>query len=341
MISLSLAIQNSFSQSTPISRQGRYRVFSLSTFTNRHPKPSRAFTLVELLVVITIIGILISLLLPAVQAAREAARRAQCANNLKQIGLALHLHHEAKGCFPAGHYWSKISSGTDDGAEATWITYLLPYLEQTNLYAAINWTQSFGQAPGQNATVCKTPLSVFMCPSNEQVEPILGSAYARGTYAANNGLGPMAETYYSDLPMKRPGGVFYLNSNMTASQVRDGLSNTAFVSEIRAVSGNDIRGILHYPEGPLYHYNYTPNSSVPDEIRSGMCVNTTGAPCDDSQFSSWSPRALTMSARSSHSGGVNLSLGDGSIRFVGDSVALATWQALGTPQGMEAISGDF
>ena len=305
-------------------------------------RSNRAFTLVELLVVITIIGILISLLLPAVQAAREAARRMQCGNNLKQIGLALHLHNEAKGYFPPGHYWSQKTTGSDDGAEATWITYSLPYLEQKNLYDTINWEQAFGQvASGQNVTVCKTSLSVFACPSNEQVEPIFSSGYARGTYAANNGFGPMAESDCANLPMKRPGGVFYFNSNMTASQVRDGLSNTAFVAEIRAVPGEDFRGVLHYPEGPLYHYNYTPNSAVPDEIRGDACISVDGAPCDGSLFNSWNPRVLTMAARSNHSGGVNLALGDGSVRFVGDSVALVAWQALGTPQGSEVTSGDF
>ena len=308
----------------------------------RSPKPLRAFTLVELLVVITIIGILISLLLPAVQAAREAARRAQCANNLKQIGLALHLHHEAKGHFPSGHYWAQNSAGDAGGAEATWITYSLPFLEQTNLFDTIDWADAFGQAAaGQNTTVCATPISVFMCPSNEQVDLVCSGLYARGTYAANNGFGPMAETYYADLPLKRAGGVFYLNSNMTAAQVRDGLSNTVFLAEIRAIPGEDLRGMLHYPEGPLFHYNYTPNSTVPDEVRSGYCVSVDRAPCDDTQFSSWSPRALSMSARSNHAGGVNLALGDGSVRFVGESIAMATWQALGTPQGSEAISGDF
>ena len=312
---------------------------SSSTIYGR--KSPKGFTLVELLVVITIIGILISLLLPAVQAAREAARRMQCGNNLKQIGLALHLHNEAKGYFPPGHFWHQSGS---DGSEATWITYSLPYLEQANLYATIDWTQPFGQAHSTNRvqwTVCKTTLSTFSCPSNEQVEAVANGGYARGTYAANNGIGPMVESDLANLPVKRMAGVFYLNSNMTAAQVRDGLSNTAFVHEIRTVPGEDFRGMMHYPEGPLCHHNYTPNSTVPDEIRGDACISVDGAPCDGSLYNSWNPRVLTMTARSNHAGGVNLALGDGSVRFVGDSVALAIWQALGTPQGSEVTSGDF
>ena len=94
-------------------------------------------------------------------------------------------------------------------------------------------------------------------------------------------------------------GVFYINSRTSPSDVPDGLSNTAFVSEIRAVPGEDFRGILHYPEGPIYHHNYTPNSSVPDEIRKGYCVSVPGDPCDDSLFQSYSDRQLTMTAKCS------------------------------------------
>jgi prepilin-type N-terminal cleavage/methylation domain-containing protein len=310
------------------------------------------FTLVELLVVITIIGILIALLLPAVQAAREAARRAQCSNNLKQIGLAMHMHLEAKQVLPCGHFMPSVGIGA---MEATWVVYLLPYLEQQGLYETIDWNSPFGNsATGVNFQVCSTPLPMLICPSNEAFQPIVdgtaGAAlgkksYARGTYAVNNGIGPMGETWVTDSPLDRvagkkgEGGVFYLNSKMTPADISDGMSNTAFVSEIRVVPGEEMRGMLYYPEGPLYHHNYTPNSAVPDGTRSTHCISVPGAPCTGS-FNSYAPRALTMTARSAHAGGVNVLLGDGGVTFVGDSIALSVWQALSTPRGGE-VPQDF
>ena len=306
----------------------------------------RAFTLVELLVVVTIIGILIALLLPAVQAAREAARRAQCSNNLKQMGLALHMHLAAKGCFPDGWSWFSDTTTNTGGNEATWITRLLPYVEQAGLDATIDWTKPFGQvAAGDQVEVNRTMLPMFLCPSNDPVGPIIGGLYARGTYAANNGIGPMHENTFADLPPTRTlgsvtnlslAGTFFMNSRLTPADIADGLSNTAFVSEIRAVPGEDMRGVLHYPEGPFYHHNYTPNSSVPDQIRLDYCVSVAGAPCIGT-FDGWPDRMLTMTARSAHSGGVNLLLGDGSVTFVGDSIALNVWQAACTPR---AIPGE-
>jgi len=307
------------------------------------------FTLVELLVVITIIGILIGLLLPAVQSAREAARRAECSNNLKQIGLALHLHHEQHGWFPPGHFWPDTDppcSGSTDGAEACWPTYLLPYMEQGNLYDDIEWDLSFGHAhsTGANVDVTSQMLPTFRCPSCPRIKP-WENCYARGSYVANNGFGPMEDNILADIPVERPvpgtsvtshyaAGVFYLNSETQVADIRDGTSNTAFVCEIRLVEGNDFRGVMHYPEGPLYHHNRTPNSLVPDEIRDEYCIDVAEAPCTGA-FTAWNDRVLIMTARSYHPGGVNLLLGDGSVRFVQESIASNTWWALATPKPVE------
>jgi prepilin-type N-terminal cleavage/methylation domain-containing protein len=314
----------------------------------QYPNKRHGFTLVELLVVITIIGILIALLLPAVQAAREAARRGQCSNNLKQIGLAMQMHLEAKQVLPPGHFMPP-----DNGApaqESTWVAYLLPYLEQQGLYETVDWQNTFGGAEvGINFQVCSTPLPMFICPSNDPYEAVFdGSSgvalgkkcYARGTYAANNGFGPMTEVFVEHLPLQRMGGVFYLNSKTTPADITDGLSNTAFAAEIRVVPGEDIRGTLHYPEGTLYHDNYTPNSTNFDQVRQGKCVSVPGAPCDDTQFVDWHDRAVIMTARSAHGGGVHVLLGDGGVRFVADSITLSVWQALSTPKGGE-VPQDF
>jgi prepilin-type N-terminal cleavage/methylation domain-containing protein/prepilin-type processing-associated H-X9-DG protein len=316
--------------------------------TNDHGRLRIAFTLVELLVVITIIGILIALLLPAVQAAREAARRMQCSNHLKQIGLALHMHLEAKNTFPDGWSWFSDTNENVGGNEATWITRLLPYVEQAGIDGTIDWTKAFGQAAaGCEVQANSTPIPMFICPSNDPFANIFSNMYARGTYAANNGIGPMKEWNFTTLPPKRTlgavsndrslAGAFFMNSRMTPADFADGLSNTAFVSEIRVVAGDDMRGMLHYPEGPMYHHNYTPNSSMSDEIRDGYCISVTGAPCIGT-YNGWDSRAMIMTARSTHSGGVNLLLGDGSATFVGDSVALNVWQAVCTPR---AIPGEI
>lgn len=316
------------------------------------------FTLVELLVVVTIIGILIALLLPAVQAAREAARRMQCGNNLKQIGVAMHAHHGARSHFPPGSIWPPNASasnpiGTVDGAESTWVTFLLPYMEQNNVYSTIDWTKGFGYAwyaplGYPNRIVTQVFFPSMSCPSSNPVnrEALWYGAWARGNYAANNGHGPQTE--WDTAPSGRMAGVFFLErkpvelGGMESSEIRDGLSNTAFVSEVLTISGSvggneDVRGVMQYPEGPFYHDNHTPNDRTPDEVRPGYCVTDPAAPC----VASSSERAVIMTARSAHPGGVNLLLGDGSTRFVNDSTFLTLWQALSSPAGAEIISGSF
>ncbi|MGI6416694.1 MAG: DUF1559 domain-containing protein [Thermoguttaceae bacterium] len=307
-----------------------------------HFSRARGFTLVELLVVIAIIGILIALLLPAVQAAREAARRSQCTNNLKQIGLAMHLHHDSKKMFPPGETSGRTTGTAQDKPvlphQCTWIAPLLPFIEQSGLDSKIDWTivnADFYSGAGKN--IIALPLALFFCPSDTfPPAKSVGTVMARGNYVANNGIGPSIE--YRDGPghttppyMERPGGVFYINSWLRFSDIKDGTSQTVMISEIRCPKDpRDGRGVMHYPELPLYHHNRTPNSLVPDEIRQVYCLNTPEAPCVGT-FTAWNNRKLIMTARSSHPGGVNVLLGDGSVRFVGETIALNTWQALSSP----------
>ena len=328
---------------------------------------SRGFTLVELLVVIAIIGVLVGLLLPAVQAARESARRSRCSNNLKQIGLAMHTRMSVTGRFPVGWLHSDGAATDKTGDDATWVTFLLEYMEETATAMQIDWTKNFGGAsvsPFANKNVTQSSISGFLCSSNPPVGRVLSDSYARGTYAANNGFGPNQELqwYVTGAGARknlftnaavglRAAGVFFMESKplggmkggLRPAQVTDGLSKTAFVSEILAVPGEDWRGMLHYPEGPLYHHNSTPNTSVVDSIR--KCVSTQAAPCTTGFANTQGnpPRNLTMAARSAHPGIVNMMLGDGSVRPVVDTVDTNTWWALSTPQALpgEQALGDF
>lgn len=305
----------------------------------------RGFTLVELLVAIAIIGVLIALLLPAVQAARAAARRIQCVNNLKQIGLGCHNHHDAKKCLPPGHYWP--ATGPGNGSESTWISYLLPFIEDVPLYLDIDFTQAFGSGSINhvNTKVTKTPLPMFACPSNPAFAVWI-DVYAKGNYAANNGIGPMAESTLANLPIQRPmgggdPGVFYLNSYMRFKRFIDGVSKTVLASELIVVPTDDNRGVMHYAEGPLLHFNFTPNSTDPDWVRdnappSVACNPIPEAPCIP-KYNYWANRLLRLTVRSYHSGGANVLMGDGSVHFVSDEIDLRIWQAAATPK---AVNGE-
>ncbi len=313
------------------------------------------FTLIELLVVITIIGILISLLLPAVQAAREAARRAQCSNNLKQIGLALHLHHEAHRKFPPGTT-SGMNTGSAVGKrptpqECTWLAFIYPFIEQNAQHSLIDWSpvnNNFYDYGGKN--ICSLSVPLFYCPSDTNPKPndSYGASltFARGNYVANNGIGPAIEFrtgpgHTSPASMARPGGAFFMNSWLSLTNFVDGSTNTVLISEIRCPqSTKDGRGILHYPEGPLYQHNRTPNSPAPDEIRTDWCSSTPQAPCIG-VFTAFNQIKYIVTARSAHAGGVNVSMGDGSVRFIQQTISLNIWQALSSPASRETITGEF
>jgi prepilin-type N-terminal cleavage/methylation domain-containing protein/prepilin-type processing-associated H-X9-DG protein len=197
----------------------------------------RAFTLVELLVVIAIIGILVALLLPAIQAAREAARRSQCINNLKQIGIAIQMHHDATGRFPMG----RDGNGSKSVA---WGHFLLPYLEEDAVHAA--YDKDFRVDAPQNARAMRTPIEVYACPSrraaaadrnfdNDDAPPLVLGAATLGDYAGNAGdeadQGMEGNDFTVSSVDKTKAGPIFSGSRFSARHIIDGLSSTLAVGE--------------------------------------------------------------------------------------------------------------
>ncbi|WP_439628921.1 DUF1559 domain-containing protein [Gemmata sp.] len=294
----------------------------------RDPKRS-GFTLIELLVVIAIIAILIGLLLPAVQKVREAAARAKCSNNLKQIGIALHNYHDVVGNFPEGHVMN--TGGTYQ--RGSWVMLILPQMEQGPVFALYNRNVNWWESANQAARNVK--LTSFVCPSDIDA-PIFNTAQDfgfRGNYAANAGIGMYKRNgdwaAVTELTTKGP---FPHGRKAKFADITDGTSNTAAVSEIRKQMENDSRGALFADSGTVqYTHDSLPNEAVSDVTE--RCVTSTRNPCTGG--GSGGPHRLT--AKSNHTGGVNVALLDGSIRFVTDGADRPAWHAAASPSGGEPL----
>ncbi len=305
----------------------------------------RAFTLVELLVVIAIIGVLVALLLPAVQSAREASRRTQCSNNLKQLGLGVTQYADSfRGAFPVGSY--SCCSGT-------WQMGLLPYIEQKalfDLYKGYGQVGPSGEidvtlrySAGSNTDVTKQLIKVYTCPSDNKVPP-------RGVITFHNYVGNYGNTTQN---RKTPHGVqtdgqpnkygkapfiSVANSNQSPQVMRlpdviDGLSSTLAFSEVIKGQRGDLRGFGWWNGGAHFETYLPPNSNQPDAPEQDIyCINQhPNPPCT----APTTANPQNMAARSRHPGGVNVTMCDGAVRYMSDNVNLDTWRFLSTAGGRE------
>jgi prepilin-type N-terminal cleavage/methylation domain-containing protein/prepilin-type processing-associated H-X9-DG protein len=311
------------------------------------PVSSGGFTLVELLVVVTIIGILIALLLPAVQAAREAARRAQCSNNLKQWGLAMANYESANGYFPYGVFYGSAGPGSisSDGSchadgsyfRQTFVIALWPYLEGGNLHEKYDGLYTFYST--HNRLVTNTPMSLYYCPSDRPGGIWKGDEYLRlrGNYVANWGYCDATQTVATPDGVKAMKiGPFSANRHWQAAAITDGLSHTIFMGEvIQAVADSDFdfRGDFFNDDlgAAQFMTLYTPNSGIDSMAAYGSDPNQPGP----SQMGG----PVYVSSRSRHPGGVQIAFGDGSAQFIADSIALNVWRSLSSMNADDLING--
>ncbi len=343
-------------------------------------KSPRGFTLIELLVVIAIIAVLIALLLPAVQSAREAARRAQCLNNMKQIGLALHNYQSAIGSFPLSNTRAMESNAANYTDWGTWSAQalMLPYMEQTPVYNSCNFYFNCWYSDGGpvNSTAFNMRVSSFMCPSDGQAGRDNINSY-RGS------LGTSTNLWWGD----QQNGIFSLTTAYSVSDIIDGTSNTIAFSEC-LVGDINIRKVKWRngptPSEPLT--NYVQNvAAIPfAQLKQDLDVCTQhfndgsgpwpwdgGGQDMGFRWATGSPGVTTFNtiippnsnqyewaacrfgcvgcgiefgqyfnANSLHPGGVNCAMSDGSVKFIKSSIDMRIWWALGTRDGSEILSSD-
>jgi prepilin-type N-terminal cleavage/methylation domain-containing protein/prepilin-type processing-associated H-X9-DG protein len=336
----------------------------------------RGFTLIELLVVIAIIAVLIALLLPAVQGAREAARRIQCVNNLKQLGLGMQNYESINGALPPQQVLS--FSGTTITWKSQWgiSARIAPFLEQGPLYNALNFTNKTSDAA--NLTVVSSTLKVLICPSEIQPQPFSSTSSAGVTtaYGVSN-YGWSVGDWYT---FGGPGGpanrnAFQTNASRPFAAFTDGLSQSLLAAEVKTYlqayhncpsvvppalaaplaspdpatvisvvasagsgCGTTLLGHVRWVHGDSFNDGFT--TALPPNTRSPAGSQALDSDLTSKDEDDGGPTYSSVTSRSYHPGGVNALFGDGSVRFVKNSINWPTWRALGTIGGGEVVSQD-
>ncbi|MCA9033488.1 MAG: DUF1559 domain-containing protein [Planctomycetaceae bacterium] len=331
---------------------------------------SPGFTLIELLVVIAIIAILIALLLPAVQQAREAARRIQCRNNLKQLALAVHNYADVYSALPPSACINPATSGA--GNNGSWGVHgrILPYLEQGNLYAQVDLSLAWD---GQ-MSIDGLKIPAFACPSDPRSDEIRNAGPGLPTlYPTTYGFNFGSWFVFNPATGKGGDGTFYPNAKLKFAAFYDGTSYTLMASEVKAwtpyrrnggppsttipqtiaeaetiiASGGQFKNTGHteWPDGRVHHHGFT-TTMQPNAKTHCSDGSTNYLECDFNSNQegrnglSGSPTYAIITSRSFHTGTVNSALVDGSVRTISENIDLGVWRALGTRSGREVI-GEF
>jgi len=334
----------------------------------------RGFTLIELLVVIAIIGVLIALLLPAVQAAREAARRSQCVNNLKQIGIAMHNYHDVQGSFPMG--WSTYPSwdrtcNSANSHNQTMFTSILPAMEQSTIWNAINFSFPAGSGGGAlylgvlpgpvQGTAFSAKINNYICPSDFKKPEIpinpaggVNNAYSQSSYAGNAGTYDIFRWWYGCYTAGAPSnwidptGVFGVDFVNKVADLRDGSSNTIMVGETARFKNDLDNNFNEYNRGAWFGSSLGSGVTRPQVLAlTGPKINANpvipDVPATSYNTDFYNPIFQNMGQfgfRSQHPGGANFLFGDGSVKFLKDTINLTTFRSIGTASMGETVSAD-